>query len=126
MELKTFQLEVRTSDWTKPPLRTLTMDDQVYSVLGASKSGFGEINSLTHLSYFVKLLIEDSEGNQYLLDTRDNCPIPITKGSEDELFGKQYERWIPGLRFYLDRLRTCLVLSTSLRWDTNGKYYIVK
>jgi hypothetical protein len=124
MDLKTFQLQVRTSDWAKPPLRTLTMDDRVYTLLGARKGGSGEKDSPIHPSYFAKLLLEDSDGNQYLLDTRDNCPIPIEQGSHDEMFGEQYQTWIPGMRFYLGRLRTCLVSSTALRWDGKQCYIV--
>lgn len=126
MELQTFQLEVRTADWAKPPLRTLTIDDRVYTLLGARQGGFGKKDSPMHPSYIAKLLLEDPDGNQYLIDTRDNCPIPIVKGSEDEMFGCQYQTWIPGMKLYIGRLRTCLVSSTALRWDTNGQCYIVE
>jgi len=126
MELNTFQLEVRTSDRTRSLLRTLTIDDRLYTLLGARKGGFGELDDPTHLARFAKLLVEDPEGNQYLIDTRDNCPIPIAAGSEDEMFGDQYQTWVPGLRLYICRLRTCLVIDITIRQDTNGQSYIVE
>jgi len=126
MELNTFQLEVRTSDWAKPPLRTLTVDDRVYTLLGALKGGFGECDRPTYSAHFAKLLLEDPEGNQYLIDTRDYCLAPIHKGSADDMFGEQYQTWIPGMKLYIDRFRTCLIMSTSLRWDDKGQCYIVE
>lgn len=126
MNLNTFQLEVRTSDWAKPPLRILTIDDRVYTLLGARKGEFGELDDPTHSARFTNLLVEDPEGNQYLIDTRDNCPIPIVAGSKDEMFGDQYQTWIPGMRLYIGRLRTCLISSAALRSDAKGQCYIVE
>jgi hypothetical protein len=134
-----FYISVRSAVWAKPHLDFFAVRNRAYKILGARKSkpkldGVHPIAREDRLDFspHVELLLQDIDGDWYLVNSEDCQLRSIHQESPESietiafLRGSEHKEWKPGRKVYFKASRPGLVLSSDLHWDGNGECYILK